>query len=363
LAPDAITPNALDLVVVPSAAAAAARAQTLAQSLRLGLVDQQAVIDMIDDRVLFARAEPGSEVALASLTGGGLAASDVGNGEAQAPTGATGVGGAAWGRAYGTLGHAPTTGTLAGFDERREGVIAGIDWRFSEYTVGGAFHYANTDAPFKDGSITTMQSYQGLVYGAWRDGPLYATGLVSAGENAYSIKRNPAQGLALVSSNPTGTLVTTFAEAGYAFAFENAEVTPYVDFSYLHQGVGAFAESGGFGALSVAPANGNSLSTTIGIRATTKIDLGSSGALMPEVRIGWAHEFLDQSQALTAQLVGAPISPFTVAGVGFGRESAIVGFGITHEFAPDASFFVDYAGQFTGGFNQSSASAGIKVKF
>jgi outer membrane autotransporter protein len=84
---------------------------------------------------------------------------------------------------------------------------------------------------------------------------------------------------------------------------------------------------------------------------------------MPEVRVGWAHEFLDQSQALTAQLVGAPISPFTVAGVGFGRESAVVGVGIAHEFAPGASFFVDYAGQFTGGFNQNSGSVGVKLRF
>ncbi|HUK10736.1 MAG TPA: autotransporter outer membrane beta-barrel domain-containing protein [Stellaceae bacterium] len=122
-------------------------------------------------------------------------------------------------------------------------------------------------------------------------------------------------------------------------------------------------ESGGFGALSVGAADGNSLSTTIGVRATAKLDLGSYGVLVPEVRVGWAHEFLDAGQTLTAQLAGMATSPFTVVGTSFGRESALVGVGVSHEFGPGASFFVDYDGKFTGGFNQNSGSVGIKAKF
>jgi hypothetical protein len=39
-----------------------------------------------------------------------------------------------------------------------------------------------------------------------------------------------------------------------------------------------------------------------------------------------------------------------------------VGIGVTHEFAPGASFFVDYDGKFTGGFNQNVGSVGIRVR-
>ncbi|HUK06475.1 MAG TPA: autotransporter domain-containing protein, partial [Stellaceae bacterium] len=67
----------------------------------------------------------------------------------------------------------------------------------------------------------------------------------------------------------------------------------------------------------------------------------------------WAHEFLDASQTLTAQLAGTAASPFTFVGTSFGRDSAVVGVGVSHEFAPGASFFVDYDGKFTGGFNQN----------
>jgi outer membrane autotransporter protein len=58
--------------------------------------------------------------------------------------------------------------------------------------------------------------------------------------------------------------------------------------------VGQFTETGAFGAFNVAAAKGDSLQTTLGIRASTRIDLGGT-TLVPEFRAGWAHEFLDPS--------------------------------------------------------------------
>jgi len=168
---------------------------------------------------------------------------------------------------------------------------------------------------------------------------------------------NVQGGATLPGGITNGGLITATA------VISGAAITPYVNLDYVHQHVGAFTESGSFGAFSVAPANGQSLTTTLGLRASTSIDLGDHGTLVPEVRVGWQHEFLDASQTLTAQLAGSAASPFTVVGTSFGRDSAVVGVGVSHEFAPGASFFVDYDGQFTGGFNQNSGSVGIKVRF
>jgi outer membrane autotransporter protein len=156
-----------------------------------------------------------------------------------------------------------------------------------------------------------------------------------------------------------GAIVNAGTLSGSRFVLQSQ----FPNLGYMHQHVGAFTEAGSFGAFGVAPANGSSLSTTLGLRASTSIDLGSHGTLVPEVRAGWQHEFLDASQTLTAQLAGTAASPFAVVGTSFGRDSAVVGVGVSHEFAPGASFFVDYDGQFTGGFNQNSGSVGIKVKF
>jgi outer membrane autotransporter protein len=120
-------------------------------------------------------------------------------------------------------------------------------------------------------------------------------------------------------------------------------------------GVALLASSSALAILAAAP--------VAQAQAITRIDLGDHGTLIPEVRVGWSHEFLDASQTLTAQLAGTAASPFTVVGTSFGRDSAVVGVGVSHEFAPGASFFVDYDGQFTGSFNQNSGSVGIRVRF
>ena len=364
LIPDALTANGLDLGISLSPAGEAVTAQVLAQSLRFGLVGQQVIIDTLENRLQVGENHgPGLE--FASLPGDRLAFSDASGQQAQTPAGGTGTGGQVWGRVYGTVGHADATANLSAFSDIRIGGIVGADWHFDEFALGIGFNYANTDAPFADGSKTTVNGYQGLVYGGWRQGPAYVTALVSGGANDYSISRNMMQfGLTGFStSDPAGVLVTAFGETGYGVTMGKALLTPYVNIGYVHQSVDAFSETGSFGAFNVAPADGSSLSTTIGLRASTRIDLGSHGTLVPEVRAGWQHEFLDQSQTLTAQLAGTAASPFTVVGPRFGRESALVGIGVSHEFEPGASFFLDYDGRFTGGFNQNSASAGIKVKF
>jgi hypothetical protein len=78
-----------------------ASAQVLAQSLRFGLERDQIVVDTIENRILVGRSEQGPGLALASLHGDRLAVSDADQ-QAQVPVGGTGLGAAAWGRAYGT---------------------------------------------------------------------------------------------------------------------------------------------------------------------------------------------------------------------------------------------------------------------
>jgi outer membrane autotransporter protein len=364
LVPDATTVNALDLSVALSPTVEALTAQVLAQALRFGMVGQQNAIDTIENRLQVGRSEQGPGLQFASARGDRLAVSDADQ-QTQVPVGGSGEGFAMWGRAYGTAGGAPATGTLPGFGEGRIGGIVGADWRFDQLVVGGAFHYAHTEAPFDDGSKTRLEDYQGIVYGGWREGPAYVTALASGGANDYTISRNltPFGLTGFATSAPTGSLVSAFGEVGYALDWNGTDLTPYVNLDYIHQHVDAFTEAGAFGAFGVAPANGSSLTTTLGLRASTRIDLGSHGTLVPEVRAGWSHEFLDASQTLTAQLVGTAASPFAVVGTSFGRDSAVVGVGVSHEFAPGASFFMDYDGQFTGGFNQNSGSVGIKIKF
>ena len=125
----------------------------------------------------------------------------------------------------------------------------------------------------------------------------------------------------------------------------------------------AFHETGGFGALSVNAADANSFQTTLGVRLTSRIAIGSYGTLIPEVRLGWNHEFLDAAQVISASLVGVAGSAFSSTGIAFGRDAALIGAGFSMELAPDAKVFVDYDGKLGQRLQEHSVSGGLKVRF
>ena len=140
-------------------------------------------------------------------------------------------------------------------------------------------------------------------------------------------------------------------------------LTPYAALDYVHANIGAFNETGGFGALSVNGADGNSFATTLGARATTRINWGEHAVLVPELRLGWSHEFLDASQTLSTSLVGVPGSSFSATGINFGRDAALVGAGLSMELSPDAKVFVDYDGKLSQRFQEHAISGGLRLKF
>jgi outer membrane autotransporter protein len=143
----------------------------------------------------------------------------------------------------------------------------------------------------------------------------------------------------------------------------NVSVTPYVALDYLNAQLQGFSETGGFGALAVSSTDSSSLQTTLGMRLTSRIAMASYGTLIPELRLGWNHEFGDASQKITASLVGVPGSTFSATGIVFGRDTALIGGGLSMELSPDAKVFVDYDGKLGSRSQEHSISGGLRVRF
>ncbi len=91
--------------------------------------------------------------------------------------------------------------------------------------------------------------------------------------------------------------------------------------------------------------------------------MGTYGTLIPEVRLGWNHEFLDASQTISASLIGVAGSSFSATGIAFGRDTALIGAGLSLELAPDAKVFVDYDGRLGSRLQEHSISGGLRVRF
>ena len=94
-----------------------------------------------------------------------------------------------------------------------------------------------------------------------------------------------------------------------------------------------------------------------------RIAIAGYGSLIPEARLGWNHEFLDAAQSLSASLIGVAGSGFSSTGIAFGRDTALVGAGLSLELSPDAKVFVDYDGKLGSRLQEHSVSGGLRVRF
>jgi len=93
------------------------------------------------------------------------------------------------------------------------------------------------------------------------------------------------------------------------------------------------------------------------------MSMGSHGFVVPEVRIGWNHEFLDAAQTISGSLLGAQGSAFSATGINFGRDSAAIGAGVSADLSQDAKVFLDYDGKLSARQQEHALSGGMRMRF
>ncbi|HEY6335167.1 MAG TPA: autotransporter outer membrane beta-barrel domain-containing protein [Alphaproteobacteria bacterium] len=158
------------------------------------------------------------------------------------------------------------------------------------------------------------------------------------------------------------------AETGYALHSELQSnpltVTPLAGFGYTHLHADGFTESGANAAdLAVSGSDVDSFTTSFGARASTRIDAGANGVLVPEAHAIWQREFLDDRAKVGAAFAVAPGSNFMVVSNRFGTNTGLVGIGITQEASADVKIFVNYDAQIQSSFASHTISAGLRVRF
>ncbi|HLJ63951.1 MAG TPA: autotransporter outer membrane beta-barrel domain-containing protein, partial [Stellaceae bacterium] len=340
--------GALDLRLALNPAGVGQSAADLTQNLRFGLEEVSVLRDSIEHRLLDGSAYDGGGIATAGLSDPGHQVAG-GDGVLTDPAAPGGL----WARGYGVR------GTSSPFEDDRVGLVVGGDWHVSPHLVAGlALDYDHTEARFSDAATTRLDAYQGAAYVGWGEGPWYLTGLADIGINAFSTTRPlfPFGLPGVASSHPEGLTFGAGNEVGYHWHQANFTLTPYAGIAYTHTKLDPFNETGGEGALNVKTGTADSFAPSVGLRLSTVIH----GDIVPELRVGYSHEFLDAAQTLTGSLAG---TPFSVTGVNFGRDSALVGVGVTQAINADARVFVDYDGKITGSLQQHAVSAGVRVSF
>jgi len=171
------------------------------------------------------------------------------------------------------------------------------------------------------------------------------------------------------TSSPDGQVYGFAAETGYAFHPAGVldtplTVTPVAGIGYTHLHSDSTTESGANSAdLAFGGSDVDSFTTSLGARASTRIEQGPYGVFVPEVHTIWQHEYLDDRAKVGASFAAAPGSGFTVVSNRFGEDTGLVGIGITQEASADVKLFVNYDAQLQGSFTSHTISAGLRARF
>jgi len=122
---------------------------------------------------------------------------------------------------------------------------------------------------------------------------------------------------------------------------------PVASLTYLSLDEEAYAETGGGVAnMAFAENTTDSLRTLLGIRMAQRIDLSAKVSLIPEVHLGWANEWLDSEQAVTASFVGGGTGSVNIISRPLPDSSANVGMGLAMLMGDKISLSATYDADF-----------------
>ena len=206
------------------------------------------------------------------------------------------------------------------FDYDRWGLTAGADYRVTDNLVlGGMVGYSSINSDF---DVTPTVAGGGVdadawglgVYGTYYVDNFYVDGLVGWNQTDYDIDRriylpvgaDPGSSSAVVETDRTAQGSTDSSDwtaslgAGMDFNRDNLSYGPFARLTYSQADIDGYSESGAFGLnLTVGDQNWESLTSVLGARISAAFSQGW-GVLVPQARLGWVHEFKNDSQIFSA---------------------------------------------------------------
>ncbi|MBZ9770884.1 autotransporter outer membrane beta-barrel domain-containing protein, partial [Mesorhizobium sp. CA6] len=270
---------------------------------------------------------------------------------------------AVWGQAFGSWGHTGSDGNAAAFDRSTGGLLVGADSLVGDWRVGaiGGYSHSTFDADARRSSGAGDNYHLGLYGGtnwgaiAFRTGAAYSW-------NSISTKRAVAfNGFAdqLSADYDAGT-AQVFGELAYKADAGRFKFEPFANLAYVSVHTDGFTEKGGGAALTSASSTANATFTTLGLRASTDLTLGSIEATARGT-LGWRHAFGDVTPTSTFAFAGG--NAFTIAGVPIARDSVVIEAGFDLPISANATLGLSYTGQFGSHKADNGVKANLDLQF
>jgi fibronectin-binding autotransporter adhesin len=276
--------------------------------------------------------------------------------ETRGPTG--------WARVFGGWQHTDSNGNAGAMDDSTSGILVGVDTAVSEnWRVGVMTGYSHSDIDVDSRkSSGSSDNYHLGVYGGAQWGALgLRTGVAYTWQDISTSRSVNVGGF---SDHPSGDysagLAQVFGDLGYRIDAGRFSYEPFVNVAHVHLDTDSFTEQGGAAALHSRGDTSDVTFSTLGVRGSTAIALGS---MQGTVRgsLGWRHAFGDDTPKSTLQFQGG--QQFGVAGVPIAQDAAVLDAGLDVNLTKNAVLGFSYGGQFAGSSIAQSVQASLRVRF
>ncbi|MCF6314583.1 MAG: autotransporter domain-containing protein, partial [Verrucomicrobiales bacterium] len=259
------------------------------------------------------------------------------------------------------------------------GVLIGADHTFGEsadlgstsqdakLTVGG---YIGYDYTWIDDAVSSNSRISSALFGAYatyQNGGFYADTILGGAQNDYRMRRSIAFSTVdrTARSSPDGGQLNAYQDLGYDWRAGGFTIGVLAGSQYTYAGISSFSENGAESLnLRLDRQTVNSIRTNLGGRIAYAWDISPNLIIIPEVRVFWQHEFLDESSDIGASLDAGKAASFGYNTEALGQDSILTGAGVSANFGRDWSAYLYYNTNFARrNYLSHSVSTGLEWKF
>jgi outer membrane autotransporter protein len=174
----------------------------------------------------------------------------------------------------------------------------------------------------------------------------------------------------LVDGLPTagkfdGDTISGYVEVGRIYEAGNFRIQPIVALSLSTLTTEGYTEQGdSLNRLVVQDSSFDCLKSVVGGRFAYPVEFDNGRRWVPEARISWSHELLDNSANFDARLFSFPdiaASYFTTKGAEADRNALILGTGVNAPVSDTIILYADYDATLSSDQTAQTASGGLRI--
>ena len=257
---------------------------------------------------------------------------------------------------------------LQNYNSDAGGFLIGSDYRWGGNLVTGLYAgYDYTYSKYNDGSTNQGNSVLFGGYASFSNNGYYADAIAGEGYTGFQTHRSITFGTIdrTASADPGSAQFTTSLNLGKDFQAGHFTFGPMAGAQFTTLGIGGFTETGANSLnLAVDHENASSLRTTLGARLAYTWEASKFCTLIPEIRMSWQHEFLNNPRTINATLDGGNGPSFGYQTAAPYRNSVFAGTGVSAILGKNWSGSLFYNVNFgSQTFLSNMVSAGLNFAF